>query len=79
MDDPISFFGHSLTQMHSIPRDVLEELQRQAMSIRFHEHVQNIEIVRKLANRLGITELMSSTTLFRCFFRTPRSSRIRLR
>jgi acyl-protein synthetase LuxE len=57
MDDPISFFGHSLTQMHSIPRDVLEDLQRQAMSIRFHEHVQNIEIVRKLANRLGITEL----------------------
>ena len=57
MDDPISFFGHSLTQMHSIPRDVLAELQRQAMSIRFRQHVQNIEIVRKLANRLGITEL----------------------
>ena len=32
MDDPIAFFGESLTQMHSIPRDELEELQRQAMA-----------------------------------------------
>ena len=28
MDDPISFFGESYTQMHSIARDELEELQQ---------------------------------------------------
>jgi hypothetical protein len=57
MDDPIGFFGESLTQMHSIPRDELEELQRQAMAIRFQQHRESIEIVRKLADRLGITEV----------------------
>ena len=38
MDDPISFFGQSYTQMHSISRDELEALQRQAMGIRFQQH-----------------------------------------
>jgi hypothetical protein len=57
MDDPIAFFGESLTQMHSIGRDELEELQRQAMGIRFGQHHQSIEMVRKLADRLGVTEL----------------------
>ena len=57
MDDPIAYFGESLTQMHSIPRDELEELQRHAMAIRFGQHRESIEMVRKLADRLGITEL----------------------
>src|SRR6478672_9384448 len=57
MDDPIAFFGESLTQMHSIARDELEELHRQAMGIRFQQHVQSIEMVGKLAGRLGVTEL----------------------
>jgi hypothetical protein len=57
MDDPIRFFGSSLTQMHGIPRDELQELQRQAMSIRFQQHRESIEMVRKLADRLDITEL----------------------
>jgi acyl-protein synthetase LuxE len=57
MDDPIDFFDESLTKMHSIPRDELENLQRQAMAIRFQQHRNGIEIVRKLADRLGITEL----------------------
>jgi hypothetical protein len=55
MDDPITFFGESLTQMNSIGRDELEELQRQAMAIRFKQHVQSIEMVCKRADRLGIT------------------------
>jgi hypothetical protein len=54
MDDPIAFFGRSLTRMHSIPRDELEELQRQALAIRFAQHRESIEIVRKLADRLGV-------------------------
>jgi hypothetical protein len=57
MDDPIEFFGQSYTQMHSIPRDELEKLQRQAMSIRFQQHYKSIEMLRKVADRLEITEL----------------------
>jgi len=57
MDDPIGYFDQSLTKMHSIPRDQLEQLQRQAMGIRFDQHVASIEILRKLVDRLGITEL----------------------
>src|ERR1700724_4732128 len=57
MDDPISFFGQSYTRMHSIPRGELEELQRQALGIRFRQHYQSIEMLRKLADRLGVSEL----------------------
>jgi hypothetical protein len=57
MNDPINFFGQSYTQMHSIGRDELEGLQRQAMGIRFQEHYRSIEMLRKLADRLGITDL----------------------
>jgi hypothetical protein len=76
MDDPIGFFGKSLTRMHSVPRAELETLQRQAMRIRFREHRDSIEIVRKLADRLGITEvndvddivpLMFSHTAFKSY------------
>jgi hypothetical protein len=57
MDDPINFFGQSYTQMHSIVRDELEELQRQAIKRRFGQHRESIAIVRKLADRLGVTEV----------------------
>jgi hypothetical protein len=57
MDDPINFFGQSYTQMHTIARVELEELQREAIGIRFQQHHQSIEMLRKLADRLGITEL----------------------
>jgi hypothetical protein len=46
MNDPINFFGQSYTQMHSIGRQELEDLQRQAMGIRFQEHYQRIEMLR---------------------------------
>jgi hypothetical protein len=81
MVDPIRFFGESLTQMHSIARDELEELQRHAMRIRFAQHRQSIEMVRKLADRLGITQLgefndvvplFFSHTAFKSFSRTNR-------
>ncbi|MGH2549546.1 MAG: hypothetical protein ACRDHN_09155, partial [Thermomicrobiales bacterium] len=57
MDDPINFFGESYTQMHSFGRDDLEELQRQAMTIRFGQHRESIGMIRKLADRLGISEV----------------------
>ena len=58
MDDPIHFFGHSYTRMHSVPREELEELQRGAVGIRFRQHYDSIEMLRKLADRLEITELV---------------------
>ena len=68
MDDPIAYFGESLTQMHSIPRDELEELQRQAMAIRFDQHRQSIELVGKLADRLGVTVLDEFNDVVPLFF-----------
>lgn len=57
MDDPIEFFGHSMTQMQTIPRDELEGLQKQAIALRFKQHYEKIPILRKLADRLGVTEV----------------------
>jgi len=57
MNDPIGFFGQSITRMHSIPRDELEALQREAMRLRFADHYARIEILRNLADRLGIKEV----------------------
>jgi hypothetical protein len=68
MDDPINFFGQSYTQMHSIDRDELESLQRQAMAIRFQQHYQSIEMLRKLADRLGVTELHKFNAVVPLFF-----------
>jgi hypothetical protein len=68
MDDPISFFGQSYTQMHSISRSELEALQRQAMDIRFQQHRESIEMLRKLADRLGITALHEFNDVVPLFF-----------
>ena len=68
MDDPINFFGQSYTQMHSIDRDELESLQRQAMAIRFQQHYQSIEMLRKLADRLGITAVNEFNDVVPLFF-----------
>ena len=57
MTDPAGLFNDSITRMHSIPRAELEEIQRLAMDLRFQEHRQSIEILRKLADRLGVNEL----------------------
>src|ERR1700757_1260462 len=68
MNDPIGFFGQSYTQMHSIDRRELEELQRQAMGIRFREHYQSIEMLRKLADRLSVTTLNEFNDVVPLFF-----------
>src|ERR1700751_5130733 len=57
MDDPITFFGQSYTQMHSISRGELEDLKRKAMGIRFQQHRESIEMLRKLADRREVSEL----------------------
>ncbi|MDT5147363.1 MAG: hypothetical protein QOC58_2008, partial [Mycobacterium sp.] len=68
MNDPIGFFGQSYTRMHSIDRYELEELQRAAMGIRFAEHYESIEMLRKLADRLGITALEEFTDVVPLMF-----------
>lgn len=57
MNDPIGFFNRSITRMHMIEPGELEALQRTAMSIRFQEHYESVEMLRNLADRLGISEL----------------------
>jgi hypothetical protein len=68
MDDPINFFGQSYTQMHTIARDELEALQRRAIGIRFQQHHQSIEMLRKLADRLGITAVNEFNDVVPLFF-----------
>lgn len=68
MSDPISFFDRSITHMHMIPRDELEALQRTAMGIRFQEHYASIEMLRNLADRLGVTELKEFNDVVPLFF-----------
>lgn len=57
MNHPLAYCEESITAMHSIPRDDLEEMQREAMMRRFAEHRESIEMVGKLADRLGITSV----------------------
>lgn len=57
MEDPVGFFDESITRMHSIPRDELTVLQRDAMVRRFAEQREQIEVLGKLAGRLGIDHL----------------------
>ena len=37
IEDPLTFFDMSLTKMQSVPRDLLEELQTEALSMRFEQ------------------------------------------
>ena len=55
LTDPIGYFDGSITQMHGIEQKDLEALQREAMKIRVADHIENIEMVRNLAKRLGIS------------------------
>jgi hypothetical protein len=68
MNDPITFFDRSITKMHQIPRDELEMLQREAMSLRFANHRQNVVMVRNLADRLGIKEVREFDDVVPLFF-----------
>jgi len=52
--DPIAYFDDSITKMHTMPPVELAALQREAMARRFLEHREGIEMLRNLADRLGI-------------------------
>jgi hypothetical protein len=51
MNDPIGFFDESVTEMHCIPREKLESLQRDAMTLRFADHRENFEMRRARDSR----------------------------
>jgi hypothetical protein len=68
MTDPISLFNQSITEMHMIERGELEALQRSAMSIRFAEHYDSIEMLRTLADRIGVSELNAFNDVVPLFF-----------
>ena len=55
--DPLTFFDMSLTKMQSVPRDLLEELQTEALSMRFERQKERIPTLSKLADRQGITRV----------------------
>jgi len=68
MSDPIAYFDRSITQMHMIPRAELEDLQREAMRRRFAEHRESIAMLRSLADRLEIKELLELNDVVPLFF-----------
>ena len=57
LTDPMGLFDNSVNQLESVDRATLRKVQRRAMALRFKEHYTGIEILRKLADKQGITEL----------------------
>ncbi|MFK7977943.1 MAG: hypothetical protein AB8C02_17565 [Halioglobus sp.] len=68
MTDPLTYFGGSITQMHSVEKHELEALQREAMQLRVAEHLEKIEMVGNLAKRLGITTVTDFNDVVPLFF-----------
>ena len=68
MTDPLGFFEGSVTKMHTIDRDELHDLQRQAMKVRVADHIENIEMVRNLAERLGVADVEEFNDVVPLFF-----------
>jgi hypothetical protein len=57
MYDPPAFFDRSYTKQHSIARDRMEELQLAALTLRFHQGLEQVAMVSKLAGRQRITQI----------------------
>jgi len=55
IENPLTFFDMSLTKMQSVPRPLLEELQTEALSMRFDQQKDRIPTLSKLADRQEIT------------------------
>jgi hypothetical protein len=68
MNTPLAYFESSITRMHSVPRDELLEMQRQATVARFAEHYEQIEMLRKLADRVGVTSVSEVDDVVPLFF-----------
>jgi hypothetical protein len=57
LSDPCGFFNNSYTQMHSMTREQLLELQRVGIARRFEQQIDRVAMVGRLAGRQGITRL----------------------
>ena len=68
MTDPLGYFEGSITKMHNIEPSELAQLQREAMKIRVADHIENIEMVSKLAQRLNITGVEEFNDVVPLFF-----------
>src|ERR1700722_19940424 len=56
--DPLAYFGMSYTNMHSVDRERLTELQQAGLARRFEEMFERVPMVAKLAGRQGITKVV---------------------
>ena len=63
MNDPYEHFGHHDTKIHSLPREHFEAVQLAAMRLRFEERMEKIQMLRKLADGQGITDIGSFNDL----------------
>jgi hypothetical protein len=66
--DPLEHFGHSLTAMHSVPRDDLEAVQLAALRMRLEGRREEIPVLGKLADAEGIHGLNTLDDAIPLFF-----------
>ena len=57
MNDPYEHFGHHNTRIHTLPREEVEAVQLAAMRLRFEERMEQVQMLRKLADSQGITAI----------------------
>ena len=58
ISDPLAYFQMSYTNMHSVDRERLIELQQAGLARRFEEMSERVSMVGKLAGRQGITKVV---------------------
>lgn len=59
MNDPYEHFGHHNTKIHSLDREHFEAVQLAAMRLRFEERMEQVQMLKKLADGQGITQIGS--------------------
>ncbi len=59
MNDPYEHFGHHNTRIHSLEREHFEAVQLAAMRLRFEERMEQVQMLKKLADGQGITQIGS--------------------
>jgi len=55
--DPLAFSDRSIKRLHTVPRKQLYDLQLEALQMRFRQLRDKIPMLKKLADRQGITEI----------------------
>ena len=57
MNDPYEHFGHHNTKIHSLDRKHVEAVQLAAMQLRFEERMEQVQMLKMLADGQGITRI----------------------